>query len=193
MEEAKEAWRRRARAARRALPGWARERAHVAMGERLMALSREVGARVVGVYAATADEADPGEFARRWLQAGGSVAWPRVEEAGGLGFHRVRSADDLVPGFRGIREPAAAAPRVAPAELDLLVVPGVAFDRRGGRIGQGGGYYDRLLADPALRALRVGLAYAAQVVACVPAEGHDREVEVVLTERGQARGGRWEI
>lgn len=94
---------------------------------------------------------------------------------------------DLEPASFALLEPAAAvradpARRVHPAEVDLFVVPGVAFDRRGGRLGYGRGYYDRLLAQARADAAIVGVAFDVQVVERVPAEPHDVAMQLVVTE-----------
>lgn len=72
---------------------------------------------------------------------------------------------------------------VSPAWADVIVVPGVAFDAAGGRLGRGGGWYDRLLADPARRGLAIGVAFEPQLVESVPVEEHDARLDAVVTER----------
>ena len=85
---------------------------------------------------------------------------------------------------------------VRPSDIDLAFVPGIAFDRAGGRLGQGKGYYDRLFADVRDDAVLVGLAYEAQMVAEVPTEPHDVSMDMVVTEtqiyagRGRSTGPR---
>jgi 5-formyltetrahydrofolate cyclo-ligase len=101
--------------------------------------------------------------------------------------HYPGSPSALVEGAYGIKEPEATWPMVAEAEIDLVVVPGVAFDRQGNRLGYGGGYYDRLL--PALRHANlgvrlVGLAYGFQVVEQLPSDPHDIAMDNVATEQG---------
>ncbi len=160
------------------------------MARSLLALALDAEAELVGVYAATGSEADPLAFATAWLDLGGRIAYPRVVAPDRLGFFAI-PPDDLEPGYRGILEPPAGAPAVHVADLDLLVVPGVGFDRRGGRLGQGGGFYDRLLRASDLRAPIIGYALALQVLPAVPASPHDHPVDVVLTERGAARAGVW--
>lgn len=92
----------------------------------------------------------------------------------------ITSIDDLVPGYRGIREPARKEPA---SEVDAAIVPGVAFDERGGRLGYGGGFFDRFLEslDPGVPV--VGVCFDAQIVEEVPREPHDRAVDLVVTER----------
>ena len=89
---------------------------------------------------------------------------------------------DTAPGYRGIPEPAAELPRVAIEDVDWVLVPGVAFDIHGRRLGYGGGYYDRLLALLRPGVLRVAGAFDLQVVAQVPAAPHDLIVDVIVTE-----------
>ncbi len=110
-----------------------------------------------------------------------------------LGLWRLEAVGELEPGTWGIPEPPPArrgepARRIAPEAIDLVVVPGLAFDRRGRRLGHGKGYYDRLLArSPAVRA---GLCFDAQVFPEVPAGPHDAVMDWVVTERGASQVGR---
>lgn len=80
----------------------------------------------------------------------------------------------------GILEPLATAPVVRPAELDLVVIPGVGFDREGYRLGWGGGFYDRYL--PGVQGAKVGLAFSVQIVEQLPREAHDVRLDGVVTE-----------
>jgi 5-formyltetrahydrofolate cyclo-ligase len=93
-------------------------------------------------------------------------------------------ARDLRPGYCRIPEPdAARAPLVDPAAIDVVLLPGSVFDLHGGRLGYGGGYYDRFLAQDAPQALRVGLAFAMQVVDRVPVLDHDERLHYLVTEK----------
>jgi 5-formyltetrahydrofolate cyclo-ligase len=69
-----------------------------------------------------------------------------------------------------------------PADLDVVVLPGIAFDRQGGRLGQGKGYYDRLLADVSSKCTLIGLAFDVQLVEEVPMEPHDVRLDILITE-----------
>ncbi|WP_342564523.1 5-formyltetrahydrofolate cyclo-ligase [Paenibacillus sp. FSL R7-0345] len=126
--------------------------------------------------------------------AGCTVLLPRVIQATGMmSLHPVNSWKELAPGAYGILEPAAAS---ADSEgrlprPDIIFVPGLAFDRRGGRLGYGRGYYDRLRArldaeaplqgrDP----LWIGLAFGRQIVEEVPMDDHDAYMDMVITEDG---------
>jgi len=95
--------------------------------------------------------------------------------------------NDLTPGTWGILEPrdqlrGLAERQVEPGELDLIVIPGVAFDRRGGRVGHGKGYYDRLLRHVRTDAALVALAFESQLVDEVPMQPHDIYMDLVVTE-----------
>jgi len=138
---------------------------------------------VVAGYLPIGDEIDPRPLLR-WLRgAGHAIALPRiVRTQAPLAFRGWNEGDPLEDGPFGTRQPADAAPDLVP---EVLILPMLAFDRRGFRLGYGGGYYDRTLA--VLRGRRavtaVGVAYAAQEVAAVPADRHDQPLDWVVTER----------
>ncbi|HZG58278.1 5-formyltetrahydrofolate cyclo-ligase [Paenibacillus sp.] len=144
----------------------------------------------LAVYAAFRSEADAMELARWCWARGIPVAAPRVDAAAGeMTLREIAGEQCLVPGAYGIREPGPDAPTAPLAPGTLLLVPGLAFDAAGGRLGYGGGYYDRLLAhhraDVASGAIVVAApAYAAQVVDVVPTEPHDAKVRFLITEEG---------
>lgn len=100
--------------------------------------------------------------------------------------HRVDDPADLRRGPLGVWEPVAGrCAEMHPSELDIVLVPGLAFSKRdGARLGRGGGFYDRLLARPDTPALRVGVAFEAQLVGHIPCEPHDRRVQALVTEAG---------
>jgi 5-formyltetrahydrofolate cyclo-ligase len=97
---------------------------------------------------------------------------------------RIDSFDDLETGHYGIREPKAESLLVVPpGEIDAVLVPAVAFDRRGYRVGYGGGYYDRFL-PAAPQAAKIGAAFACQIVPEVPVDRYDVKVQRIVTEEG---------
>ena len=135
---------------------------------------------VVGGYHALPDEADPALLLERLVELGCHIAYPRVAGKGAaLEFHRVPDGEILAPGAFGIHEPLDIWPRVVPA---LLLVPLLAFDASGHRLGYGGGFYDRTLA--LLNVPAIGIAYAGQEISSIPFEPHDRTLDMVLTEQG---------
>ena len=142
-----------------------------------------------GLYWPAGAEIDPRPLGLRLAEAGLVLALPAVLATGApLAFRRWDGAPPPARDGLGLPAPDPAAPLLRP---DLLVVPLLAFDRFGGRLGQGGGYYDRTVAQ--LRAagpvLILGLAYAGQEVDRLPAETHDQPLDAVLTEAGFRRFG----
>ena len=94
-----------------------------------------------------------------------------------------KSFDDLISGMYGIQEPSPEKRiKMNPEIIDLVIVPGIAFDRQGGRLGHGKGYYDRFLQFT--RAFRLGLAFDCQLLKTVPTESHDVPMNAILSESG---------
>ncbi|MTV25138.1 5-formyltetrahydrofolate cyclo-ligase [Nitriliruptoraceae bacterium ZYF776] len=180
----KVALRRTALAARRALDTEQRTAATVALAAHARRLPELRRARTVLLYAAAPDEADLSGLVADLHARQVRTLFPRVRDDE-LELVAVDDLTTLRPGYRGIAEPVG--PRVDPAIVDLAFVPGVAFDRAGARLGQGGGHYDRLLAALPDATPRIGVAFSCQVVPRVPVEDHDRPVDVVLTDHGAHR------
>jgi 5-formyltetrahydrofolate cyclo-ligase len=171
----------------------ARSAAAVANLLALPELARVEG-RIVSGYVAVKGEIDPAAALAALQAQGASVALPRVSLAvPTLRFHLVGPGVGMVTSSRfGLIEPEESAPRVAPREIAVMIVPGMAFDREGRRLGFGGGYYDGVLAGARAsgRTAVVGLAYEFQVVEAVPAGAADLPVDVVVTDqRVWRRGG----
>ncbi len=113
------------------------------------------------------------------LRVGKRVAFPRVADqaSGRLSLHEVGGWADLAAGAFGIMEPRPSCPVVEPEDLDLAIVPGLAWTRQGARLGWGGGFYDRLL--PGLKCPTWGVGFNVQVLGELPVEEHDRGVQRV--------------
>ncbi|NTW29019.1 MAG: 5-formyltetrahydrofolate cyclo-ligase [Coriobacteriia bacterium] len=173
--------RAQARAVRDALSPEARASAADLVARALSALPELATARVVLVYAALPAELDLTPAIAAFRARGVTIAYPRVEPDGVLGIHAVARESELVSGPFGLVEPAADAPRVAPEDLDAVIVPAIAYDSCGLRLGYGGGYYDRLL--PTLRpgCIRIGAVFDEQLLTEIPAEPHDQGVDLVVT------------
>lgn len=145
-------------------------------------------ARVVAIYAARPDEPATGTLFEAVLDAGKRCVLPRCLAAGGLAFACVERWGDLRPGRYGLLEPPPEQPATALGDEDLVVLPGMAFDASGARLGRGSGYYDRTfrVADRQGPTL-FGLAFACQLVERVPSGDHDRRVAAVASELGLLR------
>ncbi len=108
--------------------------------------------------------------------------FPRVRDLD-VDFFHVSDPAALLVSRWGLREPSFEPARLVPLEeVDIILVPGIAFTRAGQRLGRGGGYYDRLLAAPALRALKIGVCFQSQFVEVLPCEAHDVSMDVVIAE-----------
>lgn len=148
---------------------------------------------VLASYAAAGDEIDPSATERRALTAGWKLVYPRVTKGRPLGFHAA-PREALVPGPLGIAEPPPDAPLVRP---DVLLVPLLEVDGLGNRLGQGGGYYDRTLAQ--LRetgpVLAIGICWDVQLVEAIAAQPWDAPLDALATPsafqalRGPSKAG----
>lgn len=116
------------------------------------------------------------------LAEGKQLLVPRCEAGGKMQAVPVEDWRSLIPGRLGLREPAKTLPAADPKGIDLALVPGVAFDLSGRRLGYGKGYFDRFL--PRTGATVAGVAYVEQILASLPAEAHDVRVEYLVTARG---------
>ncbi len=153
--------------------------------EHFLALDAVERGETLALYAATRGEAATEHVLEIALATGKRVSFPRVERAQRrLEFHSVRGWSDLAPGTFGILEPDDLPhTRVDPGSIDVIAVPGVAFDRRGHRLGYGGGYYDRLLGHRTTRPrCVVGLAFDFQVLDELPHDADDEPMDWVVTE-----------
>ncbi len=156
--------------------------------ERLRQLPRYHAAAVVMFYIDVRSEVRTREALQSELAGQRSIVVPYCDDDE-LTAWRLESWDKLSPGRFGILEPCAPSRlriehQVDPTTIDVILVPGVAFDARGNRLGSGRGFYDRLL--PRLRddAWRIGLAFDCQMVDEVPADAHDVPMDCVVTETG---------
>ncbi len=179
---AKAALRNDVRQRRAALTANDRRRASDTIVDLLVNLPECVAAHQVMLYGAAGEEVAVDDAAAHLRARGAATLYPRVA-GDALEIVAVADSTEFLPGFRGIREPAGPAQQ-QPA-LDVVVVPGIAFDRAGRRLGQGKGYYDRLLATT--DATRIAVAFSCQIVDVVPADALDARMDVLITEDGVVR------
>lgn len=147
-----------------------------------------VAGRTVALYRAMAGEVPTERIRHAYLAAGARLHYPRVTGRGTLAFYPHREGDGWETGPYGIPEPSNP-PEVEPrlSGWDIVVVPGLAFDRRGNRLGRGFGYYDRFLRGLPGSVPRIGLAWAGQRIPEVPVDAWDVPVHALVTEEGVIR------
>ena len=181
LKQAKRALRREVLAVRDALPPEDRRARSEAIAGSFLALPELADARTVMAFWSFGSEVDTAPVIERLLADGRTTAMPRIEGADVVPV-AFRPGDEVRGTSFGGFEPAEG--RVLDAtDLDLVVVPGVAFDEAGRRVGYGGGFYDRLL--PGLRpgVPAIALAFSVQLVPEVPTGGMDRRVDAIVTDR----------
>ena len=172
-------------AARRAAAGLdprERVRRSRAIQDRLVALHEFRTARACALYSPLPDEVLLDVVLGLLRARGARLAYPRIEGSG-ISLCWIASEAALVSGaLPGVLEPRSDAPLAPLSEVDLVLVPGLLFDRSGRRLGRGGGHYDRLLARIPSRTPTFGLCWAGSLVDRLPAEPHDVALSCVVTD-----------
>jgi 5-formyltetrahydrofolate cyclo-ligase len=175
----KQALRAEFRRRRRTLPEAVRASETALTVQRCLELIARRGAGPVASYLAHDGELDLDALHRHLWGTGQVVHVPRVRAPGELAWHAIQAEDRLVAGAYGIREAnAAGTPETTLPGDVLLLVPGLAFAHNGERLGQGGGFYDRLLARQGVVA--VGVGFSCQRCDALPMEAHDRLVDGLI-------------
>jgi 5-formyltetrahydrofolate cyclo-ligase len=166
------------------LPPYARERAAVGIARRFAALPAWRAAQRIGLYLPADGEVDVRPLARLAWSQDKAVYLPVVGAIGEMDFARWSERQKLCANRYGIPEPVTSRRhRLAARRLDLLVMPLVAFDRHGLRLGMGGGYYDRALAARPRHPVLAGAAYSVQQVERIPPMPWDVPLDLIVTER----------
>lgn len=142
---------------------------------------------IIATYNRMGSEADPAPFAAIARAAGAILAWPRVDTAMTMRFFALGPSMQFAPDAAGIAAPAADGILAVP---DVILLPLLGFDRRGTRLGQGAGYYDRTISeldearpDTQPRARRIGIAWSVQEVDSLPRDHWDMALDAIATER----------
>ncbi|MGH2676415.1 MAG: 5-formyltetrahydrofolate cyclo-ligase [Actinomycetota bacterium] len=182
VAQRKEALRGRMRRVRAAIPPPERARLSAQVEEALFALPEIAAARTVLLFYSFGSEVATRGMVARAVAGGARMLLPYL--AGGvMEATEVRPGDELAPTAFGPKEPGRRT-AIDPEEIDVVVAPGLAFDRTGRRLGYGGGHYDRYLDRLGRHARTVGIGFSAQLVDEVPAGRRDRRVELVVTDAG---------
>ncbi len=146
---------------------------------RLLFLPEMQNARNIFVYVSMRTEVSTDDLIMTLLKQRKTVCVPKVLKIGTMIPVAIHSLKELSVGRYGFREPRTQEP--FEKEIDLVIVPGLAFDQRGNRLGYGGGYYDRYFGN-GLPMTSVGLAFDWQILSEVPTESHDHQLDIILTE-----------
>jgi 5-formyltetrahydrofolate cyclo-ligase len=192
LVDEKRALRRMMRASREGVAAGERGRMGLAASEALLALPELQAARVFSAYVPTRGELDISAMVAQRVAAGATVVYPRVAtERPRLRFHVVVGETPLNVGAFGILEPPVDAPEIPAEAIDVVLVPGLAFDAEGRRLGYGGGYYDELAQR--LRAhgggFLVGLGYDFQIIERCPTGDGDVTLDCIVTDARVIRCG----
>ena len=182
LTEEKAALRRRIRAERRSLDQREKAEWDKEMTKRLLSMPEYIRAKTVFCYISYGGEPDTSGITADVLASGRRLAVPRCIEDGIMEAVLISDLGQLVPGYKGILEPMEGLGTIGFDEIDFAVVPGVAFDRYGRRLGQGGGFYDRFMAETP--AFTCGLCFERFMEDEIPCEPHDIPVMHVVTEKG---------
>ncbi|WP_054029330.1 5-formyltetrahydrofolate cyclo-ligase [Desulfatitalea tepidiphila] len=156
-----------------------------AIENRLFEFANFLESRIVLLYTPAPNEVDTLEIIRRSYLYGKIIVLPAFDpNSRSMRLFKVDDLNrDLAQGTRGNLEPNPKRCKSVPIDcLDIAIIPGVAMDEKGGRVGQGNGYYDRLIPDLPITTRKVGLVYELQIVSSVPLESHDKHVDIVITE-----------
>lgn len=172
---------RRLRAARIQLPECVVQEKSLRIHRRLIRMPAYQIAQRVACYVSVNNEVDTKTLIRVALRDGKRVGVPIARQDGVMDFQAIAGLNELRTAHYGLREPAPNPNAILPPHtIDSILIPGIAFDRYGHRIGSGKGYYDRFLTRT--KAARIGLAYAFQIIDRVPAEPHDVKMDFIVTE-----------
>ena len=176
----KKTFRKRYFAIRGKIPPAARTEKSMQIGAKLVECELWQEAKHIFTYVSFSSEVDTQLLILQALRQKKKVAVPKSYPEGKMDFYFISSLEELVETDTGILEPVGGFFRATPKKGDLILVPGIAFDRSCRRIGYGGGYYDRYLET--CPATKIGLCYQEQLAPVIPAEPHDIKMDAVLTE-----------
>ncbi len=150
----------------------------------VLSLKQVINADLVLLYASFGSEISTWKLAEQLISMGKTVAFPRCGENGHMTFHIITDLSQLKSGAAGkynIREPESSLPQPHTSDVTVCIVPGLAFTEYGGRLGYGGGFYDRFLAEhPYIRT--IALAYEGMIADDLPVLEHDFTVDMIITE-----------
>lgn len=164
-------------------PRLAREKS-LAACQRLFALPEFQNARTVMAYLAMPEEVNVDDVAHHLWRENRRFLVPKIgnlEQRHMVAVEIHSLEKGMTRGELGIRQPETSE-EFPPGDIEFIIVPALAYDRKGGRLGRGGGFYDRFLASEHLQAITCGLAFSEQVIDELPLHAHDRPVDILVTD-----------
>ncbi len=168
-------------AKRKNLPDDLKNRYSKKICENIMDMPKFKSAKIVAAYSAIGSEVDLSPVI---FEGGKTIALPVCVAGDTLVFKAVGDENTIEKGSFGILEPKPSQPEILPEEIDLILIPGAVFDKTGGRIGYGKGYYDRILPRLSEKCEMLGVAYSVQIADKIETEPHDIKVRLIVTEEG---------
>jgi len=178
--------RKSTRAKRDALSKKERSGKSAAIMEQLFDFANFLESRIILFYMSNKSEVDTEAMVRKALEIEKIVALPLIDRGKQeiVPFKVDNLEKDVRPGYRGIREPIPQRCKQVPVKhVNLAIIPGIAFDERGGRIGYGTGFYDRFIPRLDITTRKVALSFECQIVPQIPMEPHDRYTDIIITEK----------
>lgn len=140
-------------------------------------------AKVIFIFVSYDTELDTHKIIKQALKDGKRVSVPRIiSKEEGMDVVEIKGFEDLKPGAYGILEPEDSKFKIDESLIDVSYLPGVAFDRKGGRVGYGGGFYDRFLRKTRKDSLKIALGYSFQVLEEVPMDDNDEFIDGIITD-----------
>ncbi len=149
--------------------------------ERILKLDCFRKAKTIFLYCSYHSEAETAQLLEAILLQGKQAAVPKVL-SGRMQFYQIHSLNDIETGYKGIPEPKGDGEILIPEKDDLMLIPGIAFDKEGYRMGYGGGFYDRYLAEHLVSCKKIGVAFSEQIYEQIPREWYDVRMDAVITE-----------
>ena len=167
------------------IPQKIKKEKNVLIKKKLFSLHEFINAEVLFFYASFRSEVETHTMIRESLEMAKRVLLPKVQVDGHrIKLYEIQDINELSPGYMGIPEPPFTnAYSISIDEANIIIIPGVAFDYSGNRLGYGGGYYDMLLAQKTKKAPIIALAYEEQLVEKVPSEPHDVKIDMLITDK----------
>lgn len=170
---------------RDSIPENIRKEKDAAIRQGIIRLPEFTDAKTILFYASFRSEADTSEMIKITLGQGKRATLPKVDKKNKkLLLYEIKDMSELMQGYMGISEPSVSEKRLTEIDnIDLIIIPGAAFDVSGNRLGYGAGFYDRLLTGMKNKIPVIAPAYEEQIVENIPSEPHDVRVDKIVTDK----------